>query len=691
MDDEPSDMPPAQTPATVTTRRRGSARAADAEPVARVGDVLLGRFRLQRILGRGGMGVVFAANDLQMQGEPLIAVKLLNEDMRDFPVAAMALERECRKVRMLANDSIVRVFEFYRTGEQTFITMELLEGDSLDVIIKRFPQGVPWGDAWMIIRSAADALAYAHRQKPPFVHSDFKPSNVFCTRGGQIKVLDFGVARAARTSDKAATNLSIFDPAQYGALTPAYASAEMLAGLNADVRDDVYALACVTYEVLCGEHPFARRPADQARAMMLKPKPIPSVGGRVNRALAHGLAVDRMYRTPTVAQFIEELGDAPEPSAARWRRYRKWALTGGAIAAAVILGFGVWRLVPRMHWPIRAAQVATTSTVPLPSPQLPVPPSIHVGTPKAAPETPHVRPAAEEHVPATSSDTIPGERVLALLQLLGVANNFNPRGSYPETNVRKLIETSPRKVTLGSTPEQMKSALALCRRYSTQCQESWYADEKLRTPILEPFELDPTPVSVREFRRFADDTPYRTEAESAGFAYAVLGESLKQVNGGSWRNAITQRAVGDDEAVVGVSFRDAQAFCRARKERLPTEDEWEYAARGPERRIFPWGDSVGPATRNTRSPPGVTEGPAEGIGGRYHGMSGNVWQWVDTSTPEGTKYLKGGSWLVDNPANRRAAVQRMEQPSRADSDSGFRCARSVAVWPDTDLWLARLK
>src|SRR5580693_2034123 len=205
MDDEPSDMP---------TQRRSASPAANAEPVARVGDVLLGRFRLQRIIGRGGMGLVFAASDLQMQGEPQIAIKLLNEDMRDFPVAAMALERECRKVRMLANDSIVRVFEFYRTGEQTFITMELLEGDSLDVIIKRFPQGVPWGDAWMIIRSAADALAYAHRQKPPFVHSDFKPSNVFCTRGGQIKVLDFGVARAARTSDKAATNLSIFDPAQ---------------------------------------------------------------------------------------------------------------------------------------------------------------------------------------------------------------------------------------------------------------------------------------------------------------------------------------------------------------------------------------------------------------------------------------------------------------------------------------------
>ena len=294
MDDYNSDPPQIQSSATVTTRRRGYAPGASAQPVAQIGDVLIGRFRLQRIIGRGGMGVVFAANDLQMQGEPPLAIKLLNEDMRDFPVAAMALERECRKVRMLAHDAIVRVFEFYRADEQTFITMELLEGESLDVIIKRFPQGLPWDDAWPIIRTTADALAYAHRQSPPFVHSDFKPSNVFVTRTYRVKVLDFGVARAARTPDMAtALNLSIFDPSAYGALTPAYASSEMLAGLPSDPRDDVYALACVAYEVLCGHHPFQRRPADQARALHLKPAPIPNLGTRANRALAHGLAIDR--------------------------------------------------------------------------------------------------------------------------------------------------------------------------------------------------------------------------------------------------------------------------------------------------------------------------------------------------------------------------------------------------------------
>jgi serine/threonine protein kinase len=686
MDDQPSDMPPVETPATVTTRRRGAVRAADAEPVARVGDVLLGRFRLQRIIGRGGMGVVFAASDLQMQGEPLIAIKLLNEDMRDFPVAAMALERECRKVRMLAHDGIVRVFEFYRAGEQTFITMELLEGESLDVIIKRFPQGIPWGDAWMIIRAAAEALAYAHRQKPPFVHSDFKPSNVFCTRGGPIKVLDFGVARAARTSDKAATNLSIFDPAQYGALTPAYASAEMLAGLNADVRDDVYALACVAYEILCGEHPFARRPADQARALMLKPNPLPGVGNRANRALAHGLAVDRAYRSASVTQFIEELGDPPPPPEVR-RRYRQRVLAGSAVLAAALAGIGLWRVLPLVHWPhTTTSAVSSTSTVSNTATAL---------SPSTASSTPVVRTATPLPVPDKRATPVPsgiaGERLLPLLQQLGIANSMNAAGSYPESIVRKLIESSPRKVVLGSTSQQMQDALALCRRYSPECRPSWYSDEKERSATLEPFELDATPVSVRDFRRFVDATEYKTDAETVGYAFAVVGESLQQVAGGNWRNAIKQHTVRDEDAVVGVSFRDAQSYCRAQKERLPTEDEWEYAARGPERHIFPWGDNVAPAERRSTSPPAASDGPAEGMGKRYRGMSGNVWQWVDTTDPEGRKLLKGGSWLDPIPANRRAAAQRMQLPERADADSGFRCARSLPTWPDADAWLARLK
>jgi serine/threonine protein kinase/formylglycine-generating enzyme required for sulfatase activity len=676
LEKETPDLTPMTAPDTVATRRRGAASAPNPEPVARVGDVLLGRFRLQRIIGRGGMGVVFAASDLQMQGEPQIAVKLLNEDMRDFPVAAMALERECRKVRMMAHDAIVRVFEFYRTADQTFITMELLDGESLDIIIKRFPKGVPPEDAWPIIRATADALSYAHRQKPPFVHSDFKPSNVFVTRTNQVKVLDFGVARAARATDAPVTNLSIFDPAKYGALTPAYASCEMLAGLNADARDDIYALACVAYELLCGEHPFKRYPADQARSMRLKFNPIRHLSTRANRALAHGLAVDRSDRTSSVAQFIDELGAPPPRPEERRQRQRVTLTVTASVVAAALLGYGVWRAI---HWsrPRTAPGIASTS----------------IETPAAA-QARGTAPAAnvpETHsAPPSANPVVSGQRAIALLQLLGISTDgIDPTGPYPEARLRQLIETSPRKVVTGSTPEQIQAALRLCRQFSSACPAGWYADEGVRTVTLEPFELDPEPVSVRDFRRFVDANQYKTDAETAGFAYAVVGDHLQPVNGGTWRNAIKQHPVTDESPVVGVSFHDATVYCRSRKGRLPTEDEWEYVARGPERRTFPWGDSVSPATRSSLIPPRAADGPAEGIGGRYRGMSGNVWQWVDTAVGD-SRVLKGGSWL-EPAANKRAAARRMELPDRADEDSGFRCARTVSVWPDAQIWLSRLK
>jgi formylglycine-generating enzyme required for sulfatase activity len=83
----------------------------------------------------------------------------------------------------------------------------------------------------------------------------------------------------------------------------------------------------------------------------------------------------------------------------------------------------------------------------------------------------------------------------------------------------------------------------------------------------------------------------------------------------------------------------------------------------------------------------VSDGPAEGIGGRYKGLSGNVWQWVDSKVG-GRRVLKGGSWLEPNPANKRAATRRYEVPTRADEDSGFRCAKTVRSWPDAAIWFA---
>ena len=268
-----------------------------------------------------------------------------------------------------------------------------------------------------------------------------------------------------------------------------------------------------------------------------------------------------------------------------------------------------------------------------------------------------------------------------------------------------LLQSAPRHVTLGSTPAQVKSAFALCRQYAAHCEQSWYSeDEGVRHATLKPFQLDALPVSVRAFRDFATRADYTTHAEKVGFAYAVRpgGTSVEQVDGGSWRNGLKRHPAEDDSPVVGVDFWDAKAYCDYRGARLPSEDEWEYVARGPARSVFPWGDNPAPVARTMSVAPRVTDGPAEGIGGRYRGLVGNVWQWVDTplhgrcDPADPTRVmlcmvLKGGSWLESNPANKRAAFRRYDSPTTADEDTGFRCARSVSTWPDADLWLSQLE
>ena len=309
----------------------------------------------------------------------------------------------------------------------------------------------------------------------------------------------------------------------------------------------------------------------------------------------------------------------------------------------------------------------------------------HAVASQAAPSAP----APNAPLLASTGPLMAGVRAVPLLQSLGIqVGQIDASHDYPQSTIRQLIDATPRQVTLGSTPEQIRAAFTLCRQYSSACQMSWYGDEGLRNVTLDAFEIDALTVSVRAFRQFVDATGYRTQAEKAGFAYAVVNGSLKPVNGGSWRNAVKMHAVDDDAPVVGVSFQDALAYCRSKGLRLPTEDEWEYIARGPKRHTFPWGENIGPVASVAGTAPHVTDGPDEGIGGRYKGLSGSVWQWVDTKVG-GRRVLKGGSWLEPNPANKRAATRRYELPSRADEDSGFRCAKSAPSWPDAEVWLAR--
>ena len=277
----------------------------------KTGSILNRRFVLKEVLGRGGMGTVFRATDLRrleaQDQQPDVALKVLNIEFRNAPELFIMLQRETKKSQMLAHPNIVNVYDFDRDGRNIFMVMEMLEGKSLYQYIQEIARrgGIPFDKAWPIIEGMALALGYAHKKN--IVHSDFKPGNIFITYSGEVKVLDFGIACAAVKSEHQGYEVTVFNPRNLEALTPAYASLEMFENCVPDPRDDIYALACVSYELLAGRHPFGKLSAQKALEINLQPPAIPGLKRRQWNALTHALALKREQRTASIAQFLDEI------------------------------------------------------------------------------------------------------------------------------------------------------------------------------------------------------------------------------------------------------------------------------------------------------------------------------------------------------------------------------------------------
>ncbi len=275
--------------------------------------ILKNRFILEKVLGVGGMGVVYKARDrLKVEAQdrdPYVAIKVLSEEFKSHPQAFISLQRESRKTQRISHPNTVKVFDFDRDGDVVFMTMEYMEGKPLDQLIQQYKAtGLPRDDAWEIIDGLCSALIYAHAEN--IVHSDFKPGNVFIINNSMPKIFDFGIARAVASVDsldRKGGDKTVFDAGNLGALTPAYASYEMLVGEEPDVRDDVYALGCVAYEILTGEHPYQKVPADEAFKRGMKPKRIAGIKKHQWKAIQKAIELKREDRTASVEQFHQEL------------------------------------------------------------------------------------------------------------------------------------------------------------------------------------------------------------------------------------------------------------------------------------------------------------------------------------------------------------------------------------------------
>jgi serine/threonine-protein kinase len=218
--------------------------SSDSVPVGGLtpGSVLAGRYRIIGLLGRGGMGEVYRADDLKL-GQP-VALKFLPGALSSDPVRRERFFAEVRITRQLAHPNICRVYDIAEVDGQHFLSMEFIDGEDLASLLKRIGY-LPNEKALEIARQLLAGLAAAHERG--VLHRDLKPSNIMLDGHGRVRITDFGLAIATTESDQPVGDVSG---------TPAYMAPEQLAGKGATVRSDVYSLGLVLYEILSGKKAF---------------------------------------------------------------------------------------------------------------------------------------------------------------------------------------------------------------------------------------------------------------------------------------------------------------------------------------------------------------------------------------------------------------------------------------------------
>jgi serine/threonine-protein kinase Stk1 len=278
--------------------------------VGKMPEVLAGRYRIDRLLGAGGMGAVYRARDLLSEqfGDPApyIALKILSEEFAESPDASALLFSEFALTRRLRHNNVLRLhtFEVDTNCQRAFITMELMRGLTLDKLLCERPLGLPWKELRDIALPLLDALAYTHNRG--VLHGDVKPSNVMLSEEG-LRLFDFGLGQAEEGVMPGLPHLS---RNRFNAWTPGYAAPELLEGQPLSGRADVYGVACVLYELASGKHPFRRLPSTEARdghldRVLQAPKNLPK---HCWPALRAALALDAGKRTITAAQLRDAMG-----------------------------------------------------------------------------------------------------------------------------------------------------------------------------------------------------------------------------------------------------------------------------------------------------------------------------------------------------------------------------------------------
>lgn len=368
---EPSDSVP---DVIIASSGPDAAKGSLNQPIALVGPgIELGGFRIEKSIGRGGMGEVWRAQDLV--GERHVVIKLLHPEFVNHPEELAAVKETFQRVHRLQHENICPV---YLLGQDVrfgyYVVMKYIDGITLSMYRRKFLQShaaFTVSEVARILGPVARALDYAHTQR--IVHCDVKPQNIMISREGTVELVDFGLAAEIRSSASRISTTSM----EYGGTYP-YMSPEQWRGEILDGRSDQYSLAIVAYELLAGHRPFQSSDPEVLRVCALKETPPSitvqrsangqsnrdSVDCRVDMTLARALSKARSDRFRSCTEFITTLCDSnfDPPSNARTRRVPRsqwkedspiaaanrkalvWFGWIGGSAVVALFGFTIWFL-----------------------------------------------------------------------------------------------------------------------------------------------------------------------------------------------------------------------------------------------------------------------------------------------------------------------------------------------------------
>jgi len=650
------------------------------------GRLLADRYRIVRKLGEGGMGLVYLAEDTELDTQ--VAIKFVPPMLAGNARAIKNLKREAATAMQLSHPHIVRLHDLHTDGHQKFLVMEYIEGKTLeDLLAEKEDDRLSFEEVLPVARQVADALDFAHQRN--VLHRDLKPSNIMIAASGEAKLLDFGIARELKDSYTRVTGHETSG-------TLPYMSPEQLQGQPPSPQMDIYSLAAVLYECLCGHAPFFTGDLrHQILEVEARPLDLPQADG-----LLRALAKDPRQRPASGADLVALLEGSVSTSVASNQRKESRPVGPSPEQAVSKPRKSPLHRILLMGWLLLiVGGVATMLWVrfkPAPAP-ITDPPTAS-GSSRREAVQPNTKSAAPLHETSKTEPTKGGGNLAGVgedvepIILLGQSPGDKSKPTATETT-DELTYVPPPKGSLYdskgpalSNPVVPVPAEPIIRNNnhlrmnmvwitagnftmgSHETEDGRQRDEGPAHTVTmdQDFWMGKTEVTVGQFRRFVEAAGYQTDAEKQGGAYGITRWSPQQagavkgaepmperIDGLSWRDPGYLQI--DIEPVVCVSWNDATAFCRWLSEkdkvivRLPTEAEWEYACRAGTQSAYVWGNQpdAGHAFCNaadlkakevfsdlrtfdwydgvtfTASVNSLNANPW-GI----HDMHGNVWEWV---------------------------------------------------------------